>query len=124
MKILFAGANSELSSLKRMLRRERCEITQVKDDGQLFHGGQQLTDCYDWVILGGHFLAGEKDFAPLRGMGDAFESSGAGCGVRKAADGTLEFRCDKHSTVCDSLKSGTDEAGFSFEYHAPCRARS
>ena len=133
MKILLAGSEQRFSSLQDALNDDACEINEFKDEGHLIQEGADVADSYDWVILDGQSFKGEKDLARFLLDGHGSHSAcrggfGVPCGVDVSQNGTLEFFCGLQKLARGEFESAakpdvTNQEGFVFEYHAPCRGR-
>lgn len=108
------------------------ELRAFRDGGLLFQEDEIVVDDYDWIILDGRLLKGEREFARLfyqwLGQNDrALTTQRGGCGVALSTDGTMQLSCAMHrmSLQPANAPSYSPEAtpgkeGFRFEYHAPC----
>ncbi len=106
------------------------EIKVFRDGGQSFQD-EPFRD-FDWIILDGRFLKGEREFARLflqwlGQNGRVTTSRHGGCGMEITKGGAMRLSCAMHRMALHpadspSYSPGTmpEDDGFLFEYHSPC----
>ena len=131
MKLLLGGCRQRFSLLQSALNGNHYELKAFRDGGQLLQEDREVDDDYDWIILDGRLLKGEREFARLflQWLGHGCQSHamrGSGCGVALSRDGTMELSCAMHRMAMQPAnspsysQSALPRGSFLFEYHAPC----
>ena len=127
--------------LKALLQDQRHEITHCAEGDRAIAALSQDGRCYDWAIVSGRAMAGDKRELPrlLRTPGscagtdrqtgsvpsDHDASPITPCGVEWTRGGVLQLHCALHSPLRDAQHAaahdhGCLKGGIAFEYHAPC----
>ncbi len=129
MKLLLGGRMGRFSSLQSALNDNTYELKAFRDGGQLLQEDREVDD-FDWIILDGQLLKGEREFARLLfqwlGHGCQSRAKGEGCGIALSRDGTMQLSCAMHRAAMQPAnspsfhRSSRQDKRFLFEYHAPC----
>jgi hypothetical protein len=111
-----------------------CRLTYCASDDRNIARIEQLQNRFDWVLVDGAALGGEKKefFRSLRAMGLLMSPDGAPpcdavrCRVEWDANGTLQLRCAGRRGLgpfagCRNADIGAETPGLVFEYHAPMK---
>lgn len=109
-----------------------CRLTYCASDGRNIERVERLQKRFDWVLIDGAALGGDKKefFQSLRAMGFLMSPEGASpcdavrCRVEWDANGTLQLRCAGRRALgafsgCPHAGVDVETPGLVFEYHAP-----